>query len=79
MAERKKSEVIKKALSKYGAKSLEKLMELADEEETPAKLKAEIYKWFAEMEFGKPVNKVQDDNPEGQEVSLEGDMAKWSE
>ena len=69
---------IKKTLEKYGADSLEKLMALADDEQTQPKLKIEIYRWFAEMEFGKPVGKSNSE-PEGDVVVLDGELDKWSE
>lgn len=79
MAKTKKKDKIKKVLEKFGAESIEKLMELADAEDTPPKLRADILKWFAEMEYGKPTSKQQDVQSESSEVSLEGDFERWSE
>lgn len=80
MASRKKKDRIKKVLEKFGAQSLEKLMELADREDTPSKLRADILKWFAEMEFGKPTAKNHDEGKDGDvDVFFDGDYEKWSE
>lgn len=79
MARRSKSEMIKTTLKKYGQDSLEKLMALADDEETAQKIRVDIYKWFAEMEFGKPVGKTKEENVSEEDVTLEGDLEKWSE
>ena len=79
MAKRKKTDKIKKVLEKFGADSVEKLMELADSTDTPQKLRADIYKWFAEMEFGKPTSKQNDNLPSDDQVVLEGELEEWSE
>lgn len=79
MAGVKKKDKVKKVLEKFGAESIEKLMELADAEDTPSKLRADILKWFAEMEYGKPTSKQIESQPENSEISLDGDFEKWSE
>ena len=69
---------VRKTLQKYGAQSLERLMQLAEEGDTPPKLRAEIYRWFAEMEFGKPGGKSGGE-PAEDEACLTGELEKWSE
>lgn len=49
-------------IKKYAKEAPERLREIADNENTPAKVKASIEMWFAEMYYGKP----------GQQVTLEG-------
>ena len=75
----KKKDKIKKVLEQFGAESIEKLMELADAEDTPSKLRADILKWFAEMEYGKPTSKQTEANVDSTEICLDGDLEKWSE
>ena len=80
MSSKREYEKVKKVLKKFGAESVEKLMELADNSDTPPKLKADILKWFAEMEFGKPTSKQTTDlDVTGDVVTLEGELDKWSE
>ena len=77
---RKKNSRIEKALHKFGAESIEKLVFIAESEDTPTKLKADIWRWFAEMEFGKPTSKQASDDiseDEGQ-IIIEGDLELWS-
>ena len=77
---RKKNSKIEKALHKFGAESIEKLVLIAESEDTPAKLKADIWRWFAEMEFGKPTSKqtFEDTSEEDGQIVIEGDLEIWS-
>ena len=79
-ASRKKNTKVERALHKFGAESIEKLVIIADSEETPAKLRADIWRWFAEMEFGKPTSKqsVDDTKADEGEIVFEGDLEEWS-
>ena len=80
MAKSAKKKKVEKALHKFGAQSIEKLAQIADDESTPQKLRADIWKWFAEMEFGKPTSKsgTETDGAESAEISFEGDLEAWS-
>lgn len=71
---------VEKALHKFGATSIEKLAQIADDDSTAPKLRADIWKWFAEMEFGKPSSKQTntDDDSDDAEIVLEGDLEAWS-
>jgi hypothetical protein len=77
---RKKNSKIEKALHKFGAESIEKLVLIAESEDTPAKLKADIWRWFAEMEFGKPTSKqISEDTSEDEgQIVIEGELELWS-
>ena len=81
MAKKTKNKKVESALHKFGAESIERLAQIADDEETPQKLRADIWKWFAEMEFGKPTSKSSGEKDlaeEGTEVTLEGELELWS-
>ncbi len=81
MAKKVNSKKVESALHKFGAESIERLVEIAEDEETPQKLRADIWKWFAEMEFGKPTSKSGNDKEgSGDEggITLEGDLELWS-
>lgn len=45
-------------LKKYGAQAPGRLRMLADDPDTPVKVKADIERWFAEMTFGKALQQV---------------------
>ena len=79
-ASKKRNTAVERALHKFGAESIEKLAGIADSEETPQKLRADIWRWFAEMEFGKPSTKQQTDDgvPSPSEVVFEGELEEWS-
>ncbi len=79
-ASKKRSTAVEKALHKFGAESIEKLAGIADSDETPQKLRADIWRWFAEMEFGKPTSKQQTDNSvqDTHEIAFEGELEEWS-
>jgi hypothetical protein len=77
---RKKETKISKALHKFGAESIQNLVSIAQSEDTPQKLRADIWKWFAEMEFGKPVAKqsTDEDKIESESIVFEGELEEWS-
>ena len=77
---KKRSTAVEKALHKFGAESIEKLAMIAEDAETPQKLRADIWRWFAEMEFGKPTSKQlsEETKDEGDGIVLEGELEEWS-
>ena len=77
---KKRVSKVERALHKFGAESIEMLAEIAREETTPQKLRADIWRWFAEMEFGKPTSKQSNasENNDETEIILEGDLEVWS-
>lgn len=77
---KKQEAKVNKALHRFGAQSIENLALIASSEDTPQKLRADIWKWFAEMEFGKPTSKqsTEDASNEDEEIRLEGDLEVWS-
>lgn len=52
-------------LREYGRDSFKRLRQIADDPETPIKVKADIERWFAEMSYGKA----------RQQLDVEGNMA----
>lgn len=67
----------------YGRQAPKRLRAIADAEDTPAKVKADIEKWFAEMTYGKAVQQqiveANVENSGSMVVSFEGVLAEWSE
>lgn len=63
-------------------KSPQKLREIADDPRTPAKVRADIEKWFAEMWYGKALQQVDlEGKVESQSavtVAFEGKLEEWS-
>lgn len=45
-------------LKEYAKQAPDRLREIADREDTPIKVKADIEKWFAEMYYGKSAQQV---------------------
>ena len=45
-------------LKEYAKQAPDRLREIADREDTPLKVKADIEKWFAEMYYGKSAQQV---------------------
>ena len=70
------------AFRAYAAQAPERLRAIADDPETPVKIKVEIERWFAEMWFGKsPQAQGLDDDakPSGTKVvRFEGVLDDWS-
>ena len=58
------------------------MREIADDPNTPVRLKAEIEKWFAEMYYGKSAQQVTLDgevnNVGTTVVKFEGELAEWA-
>lgn len=69
-------------LRQYGREAPMKLLELAEAAETPLKVRADIYKWFAEMSYGKPGQQVdlsgQVNNHAVTTVRFEGELGEWA-
>lgn len=67
----------------YGRQAPARLRAIADDPETPAKVKAEIEKWFAEMTYGKPTQQqiveANVENNGNMTITFEGELAEWSE
>ena len=64
-------------LRRYGAESAQRLREIADDPETPLKLRAEIERFFFDAVYGRKA-------PEGEAtqsavIKFEGELEKWSE
>lgn len=67
---------------KYGKAAPDKLLAIAEDEQTPVRVRAEIYKWFAEMAFGKPGQQVDVkgdlNNSAVTTIRFEGELAQWA-
>ena len=67
----------------YAKQSPERLRAIADDEKTPAKVKADIEKWFAEMWYGKAPQAVDVDgkleNTGVIKVEFQGVLEEWSQ
>lgn len=73
----RKPEILKTA----GPQALELLVSMMNDEKTQDKLRADIGKWIAEMEYGKPKQAVDmDAEVSGGAVSVrfEGELAEWA-
>lgn len=60
---------------KYGKKAPDKLLAIAEDPDTPIKLSADIYKWFAEMFYGA---KEAEKEEKAVVVKFEGKLEEWS-
>ena len=69
-----------KTIEEYGKRAPEKLIAIAQDVKTPVKIRAEIWRWFAEMTFGKPKPLSESgQNAEGlTDIKFEGELDKWS-
>ncbi|MBE7025042.1 MAG: hypothetical protein E7408_03185 [Ruminococcaceae bacterium] len=69
-------------LKEYAMQSPARLRAIADDKNTPMKVKADIEKWFAEMYYGKSAQQVMLDgevnNTVATVVKFEGELAKWA-
>lgn len=69
-------------IKKYAEDSPQRLREIADDPNTPVRLRAEIEKWFAEMYYGKSAQQVNLDgkveNTGTTVVKFEGEIAEWA-
>lgn len=66
----------------YACEAPERLRQIADDPNTPAKVKAEIERWFAEMWYGKAPQALDLDgkleNTGTQTIRFEGVLEDWS-
>ena len=71
-----------KEIKTYAEQSPKRLREIADDANTPVKLKAEIEKWFFEIYYGKAAQQVTLDGEVGTTgatvVKFEGELAEWA-
>ena len=69
-------------IKKYAEGSPKRLRAIADDPNTPVRLKAEIEKWFAEMYYGKSPQQVSLDgeinNTGTTVVKFEGELEEWA-
>ena len=68
-------------IRKYGRESAVRLRAIADDPETPAKLKADIERFFFEAVYGKtPGTSDKESKGDGavQTIKFEGELEKWS-
>ena len=66
----------------YARQAPDRLRAIADDKDTPIKVKADIEKWFAEMYYGKSAQQVTldgDVNTTGTTViKFEGELEEWA-
>ena len=67
--------VVEIEVMKYGKKAPDKLLAIAEDPDTPIKLSADIYKWFAEMFYGA---KEAEKEEKAVVVKFEGKLEEWS-
>ena len=69
-------------IKEYAQQAPERLRAIADDPNTPVRLKAEIEKWFAEMYYGKSAQQVTLDgevnNTGTTVVKFEGEISEWA-
>ena len=69
-------------MKNYAKQSPARLRAIADDENTPVKVKADIEKWFAEMYYGKSSQQVTLDgevnNIGTTVIKFEGELEKWA-
>ncbi len=69
-------------VKKYASEAPERLRAIADDENTPVKVRADIEKWFAEVYYGKSSQQVTVDgevsNPGITVVKFEGEIGEWA-
>lgn len=67
----------------YAAQAPDKLRAIADDPQTPVKIRADIEKWFAEMWYGKAPQALdlegKVENTGTQTIKFEGVLEEWSE
>ncbi len=67
----------------YAAQAPDKLRAIADDPDTPVKIKVDIERWFAEMWYGKAPQAVdlegKVENTGTQTVKFEGVLEEWSQ
>lgn len=66
----------------YGRQAPDRLRAIADDPNTPVKVKADIEKWFAEMTYGKALQQVDMDasveNTTPMTITFQGALDEWS-
>lgn len=72
--------VLPPELRKYGRESPGRLRAIADDPDTPVKLKADIERFFFEAVYGKTpgTGEKEDKNPPVQIIRFEGALEQWS-
>ena len=69
-------------IKNYAKEAPERLRAIADDENTPVKVKADIEKWFAEMYYGKSSQQVTLDgevtNTGTTVIEFKGEIAEWA-
>lgn len=69
-------------VKEYAQEAPERLRAIADDPETPVKVRADIEKWFAEMYYGKSAQQVTLDGEVGTSgttiVKFEGELGEWA-
>lgn len=69
-------------LKEYAVDSFKRLKEIANDPDTPVRVKADIEKWFVEMTYGKSRQQVDIDadvqNTGKVTVEFEGELDEWS-
>ncbi len=69
-------------IKKYAKEAPERLRAIADGEDTPVKVKADIEKWFAEMYYGKSAQQVTFDGEVSSTgttvIKFEGELEEWA-
>lgn len=73
----------KRELMSLGREALRRLSHLADEEGTSEKSRIDIYKWLAEMAFGKPASRAAAGEEAAKSaapssVRFEGELDEWA-
>ena len=66
-------------LRRYGAESAQRLREIADDPETPLKLRAEIERFFFDAVYGRKAADGEGGNAQSTVIKFEGELEKWSE
>jgi hypothetical protein len=73
--------ILSEELKEYGKWATGKMWDIAQNEATSVKLKFEIFKWFAEMAYGKPRQSQDIDaniNSRVDRIVFEGVLEEWS-
>ena len=69
-------------LKEYAKQAPDRLRAIADKEDTPVKVKADIEKWFAEMYYGKSTQQVdlsgEVNNTGTTTIKFEGKLKEWA-
>ena len=66
-------------LQRYGQEAAQRLRAIADDPDTPVKLRAEIERFFLETVYGKGGRVPEGDGAQTAVIRFEGELEKWSE